>query len=372
VQYGNPLCVWAIFPNGNLGCVNLRTRPKESLTTEYSNDQIAAIRNTMLNSDRDLFTSDTLRKVELDNAEPASCDDEREANDYDLWWKPVEEVIMQTQSSDNVPIVGAGSQKLVLIPDERAWKIRFAALRRNDGTYPIENFTMSLAPSAGVLLLGLASEKRDSTTITTDNNKVTIIGNPDSGGALPNLPFAEVECRKVQQQLEGFTSTTLTGTAAHKMAILEQLKSCSILHIATHATDENPYGKLPGSMYVGRVRTGEASKHEDRLTSDEIQTLDLRNVELVFLNCCYSGAGTTNAEGIFGLGRAFVLAGAKQIVVSSLPVPDIADIVEFVGVFYESYRANRTADCSLRAAQMWAMDKLSDEVWGSFYTLCSN
>ena len=106
------------------------------------------------------------------------------------------------------------------------------------------------------------------------------------------------------------------------------------IHLAVHGfvagTDcadpvrnENPL-LLTGLALAGANRHGTAESAEDGiLTAEEIASLDLRGVEWAVLSACDTGLGkTTASEGVFGLRRAFQMAGAHTVIMSLWPVED--------------------------------------------------
>ncbi|MDQ5858083.1 MAG: CHAT domain-containing protein [Acidobacteriota bacterium] len=143
----------------------------------------------------------------------------------------------------------------------------------------------------------------------------------------------------------------LTGAAASEAAVKKQARGSRILHLATHgfflggrcasaldasgrqpgapppaAVGENPL-RLAGLALAGANRRASAGADEEDgiLTAEEIAALDLDGVDWAVLSACDTGIGEVKAsEGVFGLRRAFQVAGARTVLMSLWQVEDAA------------------------------------------------
>jgi CHAT domain-containing protein len=103
------------------------------------------------------------------------------------------------------------------------------------------------------------------------------------------------------------------------------------------------------------------------LTADDVSGMDLTNTELVVLSACQTGLGEVlTGEGVFGLRRAFVLAGAQTLVMSLWKVPD-QQTKELVVHFCNVLLSGKSRDEALREAQLTMKEKYPDPYyWGAF------
>ena len=99
------------------------------------------------------------------------------------------------------------------------------------------------------------------------------------------------------------------------------------------------------------------------LTAEDVSGLDLLATDLVVLSACETGLGEVRrGEGVFGLRRAFVLAGAKTLAMSLWKVPDLATAI-LMDRFYENLLGRRLPrDQSLRDAQLTIRDLTVGEI----------
>ena len=105
-----------------------------------------------------------------------------------------------------------------------------------------------------------------------------------------------------------YAASKKLGAAATKAAVVEAMKGCDVVHLATHGTAD-------GVLLSG------ATLAEGKLSMGEVQALELR-ARLVVLSECDSFRGKLTADGVIGITRAFVAAGALSLVASLWKVDD--------------------------------------------------
>jgi CHAT domain-containing protein len=102
-------------------------------------------------------------------------------------------------------------------------------------------------------------------------------------------------------------------------------------------------------------------------TAYEISHLNLSNTKLVVLSACETGLGDIKgSEGVYGLQRAFKMAGADYLLVSLWQVPD-KETVEFMDLFYQSWLSGKTIHEAFAKAQKKMRKKYKDVYkWGAW------
>jgi CHAT domain-containing protein len=110
-------------------------------------------------------------------------------------------------------------------------------------------------------------------------------------------------------------------------------------------------------------------RHENILTALEASGLNLWGTKLVTLSACDTGIGEVrNGEGVYGLRRAFVLAGTETLVMSLWPVSDSVSRETMV-TFYSGLRAGLGRGDALRQAKLAMLKRRSRQhpfYWASF------
>ena len=129
-----------------------------------------------------------------------------------------------------------------------------------------------------------------------------------------------------------------------------------------------PLGPGPGrGQHLARPADPPEEAEDGLLTAEDVTGLDLLATELVVLSACETGLGQVHVgEGVFGLRRAFVLAGAKTLVMSLWKVPD-EPTRELMEDFYRRLLAGQGRAEALRQAQLAMKAKYPDPFyWGAF------
>ena len=89
--------------------------------------------------------------------------------------------------------------------------------------------------------------------------------------------------------------------------------------------------------------------YHNKVTLSHSPVQRLGKQALVVLSCCYSGRGEIKAEGVVGIARAFMGAGARSVVVSLWAIDDEATL-EFMKCFYQHLAEGKPASESLNLA----------------------
>jgi CHAT domain-containing protein/Tfp pilus assembly protein PilF len=264
-----------------------------------------------------------------------------------------------------------GVRFLLVAPDGVLNLIPFAALMDADGRYLVERYSLTYLTSGRDLLrLDEAGAPR---------NAPVVIAAPDYGAVsaatrdltarFPQAPVSRLSRDLTTMRWEPLHGARLEGEAIEKLlgvkalagsdareSVLKQLHGPRLLHIATHgfflADQEEPLPQTrgPGAQFSGDVsgssfrrvppataenpllRSGLAlagANHRGEGAEDGILTaletagLDLSGTRLVVLSACDTGVGTVeNGEGVYGLRRAVVMAGAEAQLTSLWKVND--------------------------------------------------
>ena len=133
---------------------------------------------------------------------------------------------------------------------------------------------------------------------------------------LPTLPYTQSEVESIDSVLSNSKVEIHLKDEANKEQIMSDLNS-NVLHLATHGLIDQQKPEL------SKLCLSDAGE-DNFLFNNEIYNMNV-NYELVTISACETGLGKlSKGEGVIGLTRAWVYAGAKNLIVSYWPVNDFA------------------------------------------------
>jgi CHAT domain-containing protein/lipopolysaccharide biosynthesis regulator YciM len=296
--------------------------------------------------------------------------------------------------------------QLLISPDGVLNFVPFDALVDNQGKYLIERYAISYLTSGRDLLRLQPGNQPNNSLQDHPTTAPLVVANPDYGmGAGPvlggkqatplqQLPGAAQEAQRIRSQLP--QAIVYTAEEATER-LLKQVKSPQILHIATHgyfldkvAKEENavqsraleytPSGEELGGKELAALRADNpllrawlffagannaqtsnqvdvpievASNADDGiLTALEAANLNLSGTKLVVLSACQTGLGEVESgEGVYGLRRALVLAGAEAQLTSLWAIDDHATR-DLMGRYYQLLQQGAGRQAALRQVQL--------------------
>jgi len=246
---------------------------------------------------------------------------------------------------------------VIVVPHRELFLISFAALLDPQGRFLVERHKFSVAPAASVLAYTRRNRDR---VIHAGAPRVLAVGNPvmppraANEVSLAQLPGAEEEVRSLAHRFPPERLTLITGERAREGLVRALAPGETVLHFATHAVlREDPLA----SLIALTPEEGGGPDSDGLLTVREVFGLDL-HADLVVLSACNTGLGRISGDGVIGLSRAFIHAGAASVVVSLWRVSDLAArslMEEFYAVLAEKKGDKAGA---LREAQLRLLDRL--------------
>ena len=201
----------------------------------------------------------------------------------------------------------------------------------------------------------IASLSKEEIAITPNTNRSGIIKSLFMMRFAP-LPGTEAEAKAIKATLKKDTVSEYQTDNATESTLM-RIKEPKILHIATHGffindnTIPNPMLKS-GIALAGANDSAIKGKSDGIVTALKLSGLDLKGTDLVVLSACETGVVDINStDSVSGLSKAFIQAGAKDIVMSLWPVDDQAT-KELMTSFYQEMRHTKNYTKALKAAKM--------------------
>ena len=319
-------------------------------TAKEINDTLECMTNKMYRQ----IVPKQIGVLELARCEDRSLDDpddetvedlsDRGANDKEFTWS--QDGVGALRELYDVVIAPIShlikDEELIIVPDGSSFLIPYAALLDQNSRYLSETLRIRLAPSLTSLsLLSECPEGRHC------KSGALLVGDPwietvrIKGKRIEQLPGAKEEVKKIGEILN---VEPLIGKNATKEQVLSRLNSVSLVHIAAHGSAER--GEILLSPNHGSSNPPE--EKDCLLTMTDVLNAKL-DAKLVVLSCCHSGRGKIKAEGVVGIARAFLGAGARSVIASLWAIEDEATLT-FMRHFYEHLVKGHSASKSLHEA----------------------
>lgn len=321
----------------------------------------------------------------------------KDKESYKAFWEPIDRIIQD-------------KKKIFISPDGIYYKININTLLKPDDSFVIDSKIIKiLTNSADYLNLSHKFDKKNKSSslfgnadfnapLKDINPKLVEVSDskvkPTSQATLSELHYTKAEIEKISEILnkKGWTVKTYFGKNASENNIKSQ-NSPNILHIATHGfflsdldlkyrkrafgvdmelAAENPLLRsglllagcidsyFYGNQYYGEFENG-------ILFANEAMNLKLDETELLVLSACETGLGEIrNGEGVYGLQRAFIVAGVKNLLMSLWKIDDQATY-ELMTEFYNQLANDKTISDAFAIAQKKLKENYkSPYYWGSF------
>jgi CHAT domain-containing protein len=214
-------------------------------------------------------------------------------------------------------------------------------------------------PSAGINTNRPSSFKRIRNRAAGAGQKTIhagVVGDPDFGGLLPQLPGAREEALNVAQE---YGAEPLIGRQVTESALRRSVgNGVDVLHLATHALYD-PHFPLHSALILT-----DGGKPVP-LTAERLFEKPLSS-RLVILSACETGRGQVVAgDDILGLVRSFYLGGTQTILSSLWPVDDVAT-QQFMEIFHTQSREGNFGDAWLAARDFLRNRGYAPSVYGAF------
>ncbi|MBN8653571.1 MAG: CHAT domain-containing protein [Cytophagales bacterium] len=279
-----------------------------------------------------------------------------------------------------------GKKVLYISADGVYNQISLNTLKKPDGDYVLNRYDMVLVGNSKDVI-ALKTQKP-----VAAKKSAFVLGFPDYGGdAVSALPGTKVEVDNINRILKagGYTIQSFMQKTATEASV-KALKGQTLVHIATHGyfqadveqtaagvhqenAKNNPLLRS-GLLLAGASPTlkGELipnleSNDNGVLTAYEAMNLSLEGTDLIMVSACETGLGDVRAgEGVYGLQRSFIVAGAKAMVMSLWKVDDAATQALMTN-FYTNLSKGVPKAKAFKQAQLQLMTKYKEPYyWGAF------
>jgi len=325
---------------------NVQLRRKQ--ISEGDVDANTAVQSLMLNTQQKIGVRSGIKcddrsldmKRDENNADESSSDGERGIKSLTLQKKALSKLYETIISPIEDLLL---DNEVVFVPEGPLCLAPFSAFVDSNSEYLCESFKIRLIPSLTSLKL-----ISDCPTDYHCKTGALIVGYPwvhevrYRGKKLKQLPSAREEAQVIGRIVH---TDPLIGEEATKNEVLKRLSSVALVHIAAHGRMET--GEI--ALAPNPTQTSQKPAEADYLlTMTEVLSVHMQ-AQLVVLSCCHSAKGEIKAEGVVGIARAFLGAGARSVLVSLWAIDDKATL-EFMKRFYQHLVENKSASEAVNQA----------------------
>ena len=245
------------------------------------------------------------------------------------------------------------NRPLFVVPDKILATMSFGALvSPASGKYLLEDFQITLAPSAN-MLLACADEAR--MKAASGEERLLSVGNPrfdrEEFKDLPDLPAAKLEAERIAAL---YTSPViLSGASATREAVAREMTKAGVIHLALHSV-VNEQMPLRSRLLLAKAGRAVDNQTDDgSLPASQIYAMQLPRARLVVLSACETATGRVyRGEGVLSIARTFVARGVPLVVASLWAVDSDAT----AQLMFDFHRYRRRAGLptaeALRRAQL--------------------
>lgn len=298
---------------------------------------------------------------------------------YDAFWAPIQKEIGKAST-------------IYLSPDGVYNQINLEAIPSPDGNYILDNVNIVLVSNTKDIYLKKIKSRNAA------ENTAAMFGNPsfylasNSEASVSQLPGTEKEINQIDFLLKqkGWNTKVYVEKSATEESIKE-LNNERIVQVATHgfykSTEEAaPESELESNeaqlaknplMRSGLLLKGAGdlldktdynyNMENGILTAYEAMNLNLDRTDLVVLSACETGLGQLEAgEGVYGLQRAFLVAGAKVLIMSMFKVDDDATQRLMLKFYQKWMNSGNLRQSFVEAKKELRADFPEPIYWGAF------
>ncbi|WP_176223752.1 CHAT domain-containing protein [Marivirga sericea] len=292
---------------------------------------------------------------------------------YAQFWKKLENKVL-------------GASRIYISPDGIYNQVNMNTMQQPNGKYLIENHDIRYIGHPNDILFKKTAQP-------SGNQTAFLMGDPNfNSKSIAQLPGTQKEIESISEYLSPSMKMQKYLNNDATESNLKQVKSPKYLHLASHGyfledkqANDNLFGVQlqyirqnpllrSGLLLTGAGADQASGSSQSFNQSDngffsayEAINLNLNNTEMVVLSACETGKGDVKAgEGVYGLQRAFIVAGAESLVMSLWKVDDTATQKLMSGFYRENVKGKAIPD-AFRSAQLAMLKEYQHPYyWGAF------